>query len=320
MMTTEIINYRAWLEENVTLEDPFSQSSLRVMMKALLLGKNYRLLTEKNTKERLFTTYAWLLKTYDVAKSLYGDNWQIKLLDELLALKKKGVYEKNLTLWLLGLTKKTSDNLDISSSERVEFLKETIKYCDELFSKIGNKEQVGDAWLLLMAGHATLNIRGSQKACIGKTVEKIFAKTAFTLLGFELGKNFWIDVGRDSEVGREADVECESKRGRIRTEVCLIASGNQEVIEDKISRVGTNGIVICDRLGAKTRVYDTAMEKKVKLIQIRNNQPLLEMYDYLSSRCNFELVKPPSTEKEIRQALTALPDSFFKNLKDNGVP
>ena len=311
MMTIEIINYRKWLEDNVRLEDPFSQSSLRVMMEALLLGKNYRLLTEKNTKERLFTTYAWLLKAYNVAKSVHGNNWQIKLLEDLSDLKKKGPSEKNLTLWLLGLTKKTSDNLDINSSDRVEFLKETIKYCDELFSRIGNKDQMDEAWLLLMAGHATLNIRGSQKACIGKTVEKIFAKTAFTLLGFEMDKNVWVDVGRDNEVGREADVECESKRGRIRTEVCLIASGNQEVIEDKISRVGTNGIVICDRLGAKTRVYDTAMEKKVKLIQIRNNQPLLEMYDYLNSRCSFDLVKPPSTESEVKQALDALPDEFF---------
>lgn len=312
MATNEIVSYREWLEDNVKLEDPFSPSSIRILVLHLLMGKNYRQLTEKNTKERLFRTYAWLLKVYDEAIEKYGDDWRSKLLDELLTLKEGGKDEKDLKFWLLGLTKKTSDNLDLSSpSAHIEFLKQTIKYCYELFSKIGNEKYADRAWLLLMAGHATLQIRGSEKSKAGKKLEKIFAKTSLTLLGFELNKNFWMNIGRDVEVGREADAEVESKRGRIRIEVGLISSGNQEVIEDKIGRVGANGVIIFDKLGAKSRVNDTADKHGIKLIQIRHNQPLIELREYLAPRANIQLADVPSTEDGIRAKLDALPDSFF---------
>ncbi|MCL5877710.1 MAG: CfrBI family restriction endonuclease [Candidatus Bathyarchaeota archaeon] len=310
-MTTEIIDYKEWLRDNVTLENPFSASSLRVMMKNLLLGRNYRLLTEQNTRERLFTTYAWLLDIYDKAHSTYGSNWRSKLLDDLLQIENKTPDKRNLTLWLLGLTKKTCSNLDICPQDYVEFLKETIQYCDKLFKAIDKEEQIDDAWLLFMAGHATLNIRGSTKSTIGKKLEKSFAKTALTLLGFEHNKNFWSNIERDEEVEREADAEVASKRGRIRIEMGLISSGNQEVIEDKISRVGPLGIVICDKLGAKSRVYTTAEHGRVKLIQIRNNQPLVELYNYLISKVDIKMQEPPTTEQEIQRRLDALPDEFF---------
>ncbi|MBN2010308.1 CfrBI family restriction endonuclease [candidate division KSB1 bacterium] len=73
-----------------------------------------------------------------------------------------------------------------------------------------------------------------------------------------------MNIERDLEVDREADAEVESRRGRLRIEVGLIASGNQEVIEDKISRVGRNGIILFDILGSRTRVYQTAENNGVK--------------------------------------------------------
>lgn len=54
------------------------------------------------------------------------------------------------------------------------------------------------------------------------------------------------------------------------------------VIEDKINRVGTNGVVLFDKVVQNTRIYETADRHRVKLIQIRNNQPLVEMYRHLS--------------------------------------
>lgn len=310
-MTSEIIKYRKWLEQNVKLEDPFSPSSVRLMVLKMLLGANYRLQTERNTKEKLFATYALILKVCDDAQTRYGKQWREKLLDELTNLEGKGRTEKDLVLWLLGLTKKTSDNLDISADGYVDFLRQTIEYCDELFSRIKNPKDIDRAWLLLMAGHATLNIRGSQKSAIGKRLEKIFAKTALTLLGFELEKNFWMNIERDEEVGREADAEVESKRGRVRIEVGLIASGNQEVIEDKIARVGANGVVICDRLGPKSSVYGSADRANVELIQIRNNQPLLHLRNYLSTKVKIKLNAIPSTEAALKAELDKLPDDFF---------
>ncbi len=110
-----------------------------------------------------------------------------------------------------------------------------------------------------------------------------------------------MNIGRDLEVEREADAEVESKRGRIRIEAGLISGGNQEVIEDKISRVGRNGIVIFDVLGKKSRVYQTAENKEVKLVQIRNCNPLLEVYRHLSPLVRVELKSPPETEEQIKK-------------------
>ena len=49
----------------------------------------------------------------------------------------------------------------------------------------------------------------------------------------------------------------------------LIAQGNQEVIEDKIARVGARGMVIFDRIGPKSNAYQTAADNQVAFIQIR---------------------------------------------------
>jgi hypothetical protein len=162
-----------------------------------------------------------------------------------------------------------------------------------------------------MAGSATLNIRGSQKSKVGKQFERVFIRSLLNILGFTENENFWMNIGRDLEVEREADAEVESKRGRIRMEVGLIASGNQEVIEDKIGRVGRNGIIIFDVLGTKTRVYQTAENSGVKLVQIRNCDPLLEVYRHLQPLARFELKSPPETSTQMKQVVEKLPEDVF---------
>ncbi len=310
MSINEILNYKTWLEENVSINDPFAPSSVRLMMKSLIMGRNYRLLTERNTREKLFRTYAWLIDAYSKAKQAYGENWQAELLNALHQLRRTKEGD-DLSLWLIGLTRKTADNLDVQREEYGVFLQETLAYCRTLFSRIGRDNHFDDAWLLLMAGSATLNIRGSQKSFVGKKLEKLFLKTALTTLGFELNQNFWMNIERDEEVGREADGEVESRRGRIRFEVGLIARGNQEVIEDKISRVGRNGVVLCDRLGTRSRVYDSAQRESVKLIQIRHGEPLVELKNHLTPLVTFILNDPPHTEAQIDAVLNQLSDSFF---------
>lgn len=303
--------YKKLLEENVMLTDPFSPSAIRTLTLYLLLGKNYRLLTERNTKEKLFITYAWLSDIYDKAKKEFGDRWKERLLEEVLEMDVTTEEEKNLIFWLLGLTKKTANNLDISPDEFPDFLRQTISYCQELFSKFKHNLKEDQAWLLMMAGAATLNIRGSQKAKIGKSLEKTFLKGALTLLGLEFNKDFWINIERDLEVGRESDAEVETKRGRLRIDISLVASGNQEVIEDKINRVERQGVVICDKLGARSAVFKTAREKMVKLIQIRHNQPLVELYTHLLPLVKVQLKEPPQSEAPLQKLIDALPDTFF---------
>ena len=136
-------------------------------------------------------------------------------------------------------------------------------------------------------------------------------RSLLNLVGFIENENFWMNIERDLEVEREADAEVESKRGRIRLEMGLIAPGNQEVIEDKIARVGRNGIILFDILGSKTRVHQTAENYGVKLVQIRNCNPLLEVHRHLQPLVKIELNKVPETSDELKAAMDSLPDEIF---------
>ncbi|MGB7567440.1 MAG: CfrBI family restriction endonuclease, partial [Chitinivibrionales bacterium] len=110
---------------------------------------------------------------------------------------------------------------------------------------------------------------------------------------------------------READAEIQTRRGRIRIEVGLIAPGNQEVIEDKIARVGRNGIVIFDKLGPKSRVHQTAITNGVKLVQIRNSNPLLDVYNHVKPLMAIKLNEPFKTETDLQNSIDALKADIF---------
>jgi len=306
--------YQKWLQENMRLSDPFAPDAMRSIIANLIMGKNYRLLTEQNTKGKLMVTYAWLIDLYKRAEKTYGQNWKESLLEDILGAKAPDEDKdtaRNLGFWLLGLTYKTAHNLEISSEDLPEFLRESLEHCSRLFSKTGNARYLEQSWLLMMAGAATLNIRGAQKSKIGKGLERIFLRASLTMLGFKLNDNFWVNIERDLEVEREADAEVQTKRGRLRIDMGLIESGNQEVIEDKINRVGRNGIVIFDRLGPKSNVHETAKRNLVKLIQIRHNQPLVELKQYLQPLVNIKLNEIPEQESQIVEILKRLPDNLF---------
>ena len=168
-----------------------------------------------------------------------------------------------------------------------------------------------NAMLMLWAGAATLTIRGSRKSSAGKTLERAFLRATLTLLGLDEGVDFWLNMQRDAEVSREIDAEIASRRGRIRVEMGLIERGNQEVIEDKINRVGSGGMVIFDQIGPRSNARQTAENNQVCFIQIRNNQPLIEMYDFLNGRVNKTLTEPPSDMDGIVSAVNELPDELF---------
>jgi hypothetical protein len=225
--------YKNWLEENIILSDPFSSQALRKLTYHLLMGKNYRLLTESNTKGQLFATFLWLYEIRNEAQNLYGNEWIKHLFKNIYTEKSKPKELKNLLLWIMGITQKTAINLGLKQQDFSDFIHKTIEYFNELFEKIGKEEFRDDAWLLLMAGSATLNIRGSQKSKIGKHFEKVFIRSLLNLLGFKEDENFWMNVERDLEVEREADAEVESKRGRIRIEMDLLHQGIKRLLKIK---------------------------------------------------------------------------------------
>lgn len=307
-----IEQYRQWMNDNISLTNAFSESSMRLMAIHILMGKNYRLITENNTKSKLALTYLWLSDIIDNAKNEYGDEWKKNIISDLINIRHRTKEQNDLLFWLVGLTKKTSDNLGIIKTDLPNVMEELQHYIKGLLQNINRYEDMDKAWLLMMSGSATLNIRGSDKSKVGKALEGVIVRTILTILGLKENENFWMNIDRDAEVDRETDCEIQTQRGRIRVEVGLIASGNQEVIEDKINRVGANGVVLFDRVGQNSRIYETADRHRVKLIQIRNNQPLIEMYRHISGLVNIELNTPPELEEEIVSKVNSLPSEIFR--------
>jgi hypothetical protein len=67
-----------------------------------------------------------------------------------------------------------------------------------------------------------------------------------------------------------------------------------------------------DKVGKGTRIYPTAERYSVKLIQIRNNNPLLELYRHIHPLVGIPIVEPPVHENDILETLNRLPDSVFR--------
>lgn len=283
-----------------------SPDGVRQIVAALFLGYNYRLYTEGQTRTQLLDAYERIVA---VNKSLPEDSdidvWATALKEQLKH------SEKDLALWLLGLTNKTAQNLGVSSNDdRLDFLDEIVQHI-----KQETEERAGlnfhDAMLMIWAGSATLTVRGARKSRVGKSLEKAFVRAGLSILGLVEEQDFWMNLQRDVEVAREVDAEIASRRGRIRLEVGLIERGNQEVIEDKINRVGAGGIVLFDRLGPRSNAWQTAANQQVKFIQIRNNRPLTELYDFLANRVQKSLQRPPEDAAGIHKALRDVPDELL---------
>ena len=287
------------------LYDLNSAEGVRQVVAALCQGYNYRLYTEGQTRTELLDAYGRLAAARRrLPANASHSEWMTAMRAEL------GAGSNDLAWWLLGLTNKTANNLGIRSSERPVYLEEIARHLREI---VANSPDLSfeDAMLMLWAGAATLTVRGSRKSSAGKRLERAFLRAGLITLGLEEDVDFWLNMQRDVEVSREIDVEIASRRGRIRVEMGLIERGNQEVIEDKINRVGTGGMVIFDQIGPRSNARQTAENNQVCFIQIRNNRPLTAMYDFLNDRVNKTLIEPPSDADSIAAALNALPDDVF---------
>ena len=228
------------------LYDLSSAEGVKQIVTALFQGYNYRLYTEGQTRNQLLDAYQQLIAIH---RRLPADashtEWMAAVSEEL------GQSSNDLAWWLLGLTNKTAQNLGVRRDGQLDYLDEVARHIREVTENSASGS-FDDAMLMLWAGAATLTVRGSRKSTAGKTLERAFLRAGLNLLGMEEGTDFWLNMQRDAEVPREIDVEIASRRGRIRVEMGLIERGNQEVIEDKIERVGTGGMVIFDQIGPRS--------------------------------------------------------------------
>jgi hypothetical protein len=305
-------------------------SEVKAIVVALFTGKNYRSLTEKPARQAISVFAAWILNVAHRASIEFGSDWKEELL-KLTSIRKRRTTqeEKWLKLWLLGLTQKTSVNLGVKSDMYEDYQRMVKLSTDEVIKQLAWRPSIielsneelervslspsDSVWLLQIAGAAVLTIRGSRKAIAGKRLEKAIARAVLRVLGLTEGEDFWLNIGRDLEVDREIDAEIATRRGRIRIDIALIGRGNQEVSEDKLGRVGRNGIVLVDILGPKSQVPKNAARHEVRVIQLRNNFALSELYSYLESLMpsSVSINKPPTREKPLNKLLADLPDEVF---------
>lgn len=310
-----------------TAESIYSSTEVRKIVLTILLGKNYRLLTESATSLEISCYMNWLLSVCHKAKLEYGDEWLAKL-QELCSSIRDSQETKWLRVWLMGLTLKTTVNLGIKTHGYSDYLKMVKLSSDTLIKKQADATgmklytngltptplSTGDSvWLLQVAGAAVLTLRGSKKSAVGKLLEKAIARACLMALGLKEGINFQLNLAADKEVEREIDAEIITRRGRVRVDVALIGTGNQEVPEDKLGRVGKNGIVMVDKLGKKSKVPGNAAKAGVHLTIIQNNLPLSDLYNHLLNLMpeGVILKKPPTGKNGLEKLLNQLPDKVF---------
>jgi hypothetical protein len=329
----QIEDLNRWWNSRPMIRDAFSPDSIRRAVLHLMTGGNYRDITERVVREKLHIYHSWLLQIVHQARKEYGKAWAQKLLVKLNEAQNKEKILTDMRVWLLGLTHKTLQNLAVSKKDTNEisaFVNNMLSLCDEVSEKrkwpggtitidlrndtansVEKLDVLESLWLLQMVGAASLTVRGSNKAVYGKRLERAFLRAGLELLGLQLNENYWLNIGRDEEVDREADGEVETKRGRIRIDIGLIGEGNQEVPEDKLNRVGRNGIVIVDRLGRQSAVLNTAQRLSVKVVQIRHNFPMSEIYEHLRPIVPKSIKSPGKTRDELKKQLDLLPDEIF---------
>ena len=211
--------------------------------------------------------------------------------------------------WLIGLTMKTATNLGLVVEEYPRVFDEVMADIDEAVSSDAQARQMA---LLLWCGTATLTIRGSRKALIGKSLERSIARAALTSVGLSEDKgDFRLNVEADAEVDRETDAEVRTPRGFVRLEVGLIGEGNSEVIGDKVGRMDRNGIILMDRISARSTAYRTAEHRGVRLIQLRNNHPVEEVRQHLAE-LGVSVRSKPIAPEQVEKRVLRMPLSAFE--------
>lgn len=285
--------------------DPFSPRGTREATAKILTGRNYRLFYEDATRRTLIETYQELAKLARKHPK-NNDAWKAHV-RELVST--GNLEDRRMRQWLIGLTKKTATNLGVQVADYPTVFDDVMADIEAAAESTTDHRELA---LLLWCGSATLTIRGSRKAKIGKSLEVSIARAALTSIGLREDRgDFRLNVGADEEVDRETDAEVRTPRGFVRLEVGMIGVGNPEVIGDKVGRMDRNGVILMDMIPAKSTAYRTAEHRGVKLIQLRNNHPVEEVRQHL-----YGLQVPVQAEgitpDQVEQRVLAMPLSAFK--------
>ena len=277
-------------------------TSVREIVADVLLGTNIRDATEKLTKQRINLLNGALLATH---VKLYLDGVPLSSIPDMayssLMKAKLPKEQRNVLLWLLGLTQKQFDNVLRSDNAAwcgyIQALKKGLEESSEqvegMFGKMPlflDRHQISWEWalsLMMSVGSQTLATRGSEKSLYGKLFEKLVLVSALSILGFNhtnpgeaiRTKSFWLS----STEKRESDATAIWKLGQgVRFDIGFIGKGNPEISMDKMTRfesaIKMDGInyymrtfIIVDTVAKGSSIFQLATDIDGVIIQMSAN-------------------------------------------------
>jgi len=278
---------------------------IKNIVASILCGENVRDLTEDLTKRRVAIINGALLTLF--IKGCHSIDDFIEKMPDLvgdqLKLKNPKV-DKDILLWLIGLTGKGVQNIMRSRSEGFEQyikkFKTTTKHltaeCQKSYGDLKGNLTLDNTtanvdWnvvmsLLSVIGTETLAIRGAEKSMYGKLFERLVLGSCLSILGFkqidskqikECSKVFWLS-SRGSKRESDATALFEAGKG-VRFDIGFIGPGNTEISLDKVSRFEREMVfgrqkhfmatfIIVDRIGPRSRIVELAKRIDGTIIQM----------------------------------------------------
>jgi hypothetical protein len=278
---------------------------IKNIIASILCGENVRDLTEDLTKRRVAIINGALLTLFVKGCSSideFIDKLPDLVGDELKA--KNSKIDRDILLWMMGLTGKGVQNILRSKSEVLQnyvkkfraTFKKLSEECRESYGELQgtiklDKSTANINWdfvipLLNTIGTETLAIRGAEKSMYGKLFERLVLGSCLTILGFKkidpqkvdnCNKVFWLSSRGDK---RESDATALYEAGKgVRFDIGFIGPGNTEISLDKVSRFEREmehgrqnhfmaTFIIVDRIGDRSRIVELAKKIDGTIIQM----------------------------------------------------
>lgn len=236
-----------------------------------------------------------------------GNNWIEKLLDDTF--KKQGKDSKFKLLWFGGLNEKTVKNITGGTSKKevcLDLGKRNIKALQSLFEEFEKISKFQDGYQIQITirknnikveldhveslifiniiSTMKLTIQGGAWSEVGKKAEKALLCVIFNLL--KIPKDNYILTTEEMKrkgliANREIDAIVFSRDGKsITIELKLLGIGNPEIGDEALAR--RVDLFLTDRL--TDMMIEEANKLNIKTIEFRQNNALMEIYNFLSSK------------------------------------
>lgn len=311
---------------------------------SILTGQDYRTYVLATINKRFIDKAQELISEVFEYKQR-GDNWLEKLLDDTS--KKSGKENKFKLLWFGGLNDKTVKNMTGGSSAKevcIDLGKKNIKALKLLLEEFESGENLYQMTIIIKKNHEEvkldnveslffvniisamkLTIQGGAWSEVGKKTEKGLLFVIFRLLKIP-EDNYILTTDEMKKKGlvenREIDAIVFSEdKEPLTVELKLLGIGNPEIGDEALARKVS--LFLIDRL---TEMMIEESEKiGIKVIEFRQEGPLLEIYKFFKSRnvpCSPpEKMTPEELEDEINEIVKEWREetedlTLIKNLRE----